>query len=83
MDKPSLINYAFRGFLLFLGALGIPQAGGVFSLRWAWRKNRKILLIPALLVGPVIFFVTAYVFWGMQAGSIRAQGHYVCGAFGE
>ncbi len=82
MDEPGSLIIAYRGLLFFLGAFGLPQTCGVLSLRWARRKQRKIILIPALLVAPAIFFTVAYVFWGMQAGSIRAEGNYVCGAFG-
>jgi hypothetical protein len=82
MDEPSSLTTAFRVLLLFLGAFGLPQTCGMLSLRWAIRKKRKIILIPALLVAPAIFFAAAYVFWGMQAESIRADGRYVCGAFG-
>ncbi len=82
MDEPSALTLAFRAFMFFLGALGMPQVAAVMFLRWAWRKQRNILLIPALLVAPAIFFAAAYVFWGMQAEAIRAEGNYVCGTFG-
>ena len=82
MDELSPLTLAFRWFLFFLGAFGLPQGTGVLALWWAWRKPGKIMLIPALLIAPAIFFATAYTFWGMRAASIRAEGHYVCGAFG-
>lgn len=82
MDESGALTLAFRAFMFFLGALGLPQVAAVISLRWARRKQRNILLIPALLVAPAIFFAAAYVFWGMQAETIRAEGHYVCGALG-
>jgi hypothetical protein len=68
--------------LLFLGAFVFPQAVGVPALRWAFRKQRRIILVSALLVAPAVFFTTATIYWGMRAEAIRAEGHYVCGALG-
>ena len=82
MNESSTLMIALRGLLLFLGAFGLPQFAGLMALRLAWKAKRKYLLIPAMVIAPVIFFATAYVYWGMQADAIRAEGHYVCGLFG-
>ncbi len=82
MKESGALIMAFKGFLLLIFALALPQACGVATIRWAWRQQRKTTVVPALLVAPAIFFATAYVFWGMQVKAIKEQGGRACGALG-
>ncbi len=82
MEEPGSFTIAIRVLLLFMSAIALPQIAGVVSLRSAWRKNKKIILIPALFVAPVFFFVESVWYWRIQAAAIRAEGGYACGAFG-
>jgi len=82
MKESGVLIIAFKGFLFLFFAVALPQTSGVATIRWAWRQQRRITAIPALLVAPAIFFATAYVFWGMQAKAIKEQGERVCGALG-
>ena len=61
--------------------LVLPQVLGLVGYRWSRHKG-TLLKLATLLIPPVIFFVSAYIFWGLSAKAIRDSGHYVCGAFG-
>jgi hypothetical protein len=77
MDWMAAIRlFAFAGFGLLL-----PQALGFAGYRWTRRKAAP-LKISFILIPPLVFFVIADSYWTFQANSIRAAGHYVCGAFG-
>ena len=66
--------------LAFFG-LVLPQALGLVGYRWTRHKG-TLLKLATLLIAPVVFFISAYLFWGQSAQAIRDSGGYVCGAFG-
>jgi hypothetical protein len=66
--------------LVFFG-LVLPQALGLVGYRWTRHKG-TLLKLATLLIAPVVFFISAYLFWGQSAQAIRDSGNYVCGAFG-
>jgi hypothetical protein len=61
--------------------LALPQALGLVGHRWT-RHRGRLLNLATLLIPPVVFFVSAYLYWGQSAQAMRDSGHYVCGAFG-
>lgn len=61
--------------------LVLPQVLGWLGYRWSRHKG-GLLKLTSLLIPPVVFFVSAYLFWGLSAKAIRDSGNYVCGAFG-
>jgi hypothetical protein len=69
-----LSGVAFFGLVL-------PQVLGLVGYRWSRHKG-TLLKLATLLIPSVIFFVSAYIFWGLSAKAIRDSGRYVCGAFG-
>lgn len=69
-----LLAFAFFGLVL-------PQVLGLVGYRWSRHKG-KLLKVATLLIPPVVFFVGAYLFWGLSAEAVRDSGNYVCGAFG-
>ena len=66
--------------LAFFG-LVLPQALGLVGYRWTRHKG-TLLKLATLLIAPVVFFISAYLFWGQSAQAIRDSGNFVCGAFG-
>ncbi len=62
-------------------ALVLPQVLGLVGYRWT-RHRGTLLKLATLLIAPVVFFISAYLFWGQSAQAIRESGGYVCGAFG-
>jgi hypothetical protein len=82
MKESGAVIMAFKGFLFLVFALALPQACGVATIRWAWRQQRRITVIPALIVAPAVYFATAYIFWGIQVKAIKEQGDRACGALG-
>lgn len=82
MDDSNTIIIALKYSFLILGTLCLPQVLGTMSIGWSLRRKKKAFIVPALLVAPACFFLEAYAFWDMQAKAIKAEGHYVCGAFG-
>lgn len=73
----EIIRLVVAAFL----ALILPQALGFLGYRWSRHKGTLVKL-ATLLIPPVVFFGSAYVFWGLPAKAIRDSGNYVCGAFG-
>jgi hypothetical protein len=67
--------------LLALFALLLPQALGFLGYRWTRHKGIVFRVLP-LLISPSVFFISAHIYWGLSAESIRDAGGYVCGAFG-
>ena len=69
--------------LVVVGFFGLvlPQALGLVGYRWTRHKG-TLLKLATLLIAPVVFFISAYLFWGQSAQAIRDSGNYVCGAFG-
>ena len=61
--------------------LVLPQVLGLVGYRWSRHKG-TLLKLATLLIPPMVFFGSAYVFWGLSAKAIRDSGNYVCGAFG-
>jgi hypothetical protein len=61
--------------------LVLPQVLGLVGYRWC-RYKGTLLKLATLLIPPVAFFVSAYLFWELSATAIRDSGNYVCGAFG-
>lgn len=66
--------------VVFFG-LGLPQTLGLVGYRWSRHKGALVKL-GTLLIPPVVFFISDYLFWGLEAQAIRDSGNYVCGAFG-
>ena len=64
----------------FLGLI-LPQALGFLGYRWS-RHRGRLLQLATLLIAPVVFFSSAYLYWARSAQALRDSGHYVCGAFG-
>lgn len=82
MKESGAVIMAFKGLLFLVFALVLPQACGVATIRWAWLQQRRMTVLPALLVAPAVYFGTAYIFWGMQVKAIKEQGDRACGALG-
>ena len=74
-----LVTIRLSAFVFF--GLVLPQVLGLVGYRWS-RYKGTLLKLATLLIPPVIFFVSAYLFWGVSAKAIRESGNYVCGAFG-
>ena len=74
-----LVTIRLSAFAFF--GLVLPQVLGLAGCRWSRHKGTLLKCVP-LLVPPVAFFVSAYLFWGLSAEAIRDSGNYVCGAFG-
>src|SRR4030042_6790720 len=67
--------------LLVLFGLILPQALGFLGYRWTKHKG-KLFKTLSLLAPPLVFFLSANIYWKLSAKAIRDAGGYVCGAFG-
>jgi hypothetical protein len=76
-----LDEVTIRLVVLAFFALVLPQVLGLVGYRWSRHKG-ILLKLATLLISPVVFFGSAYIFWGLSAQAIRDSGNYVCGAFG-
>ncbi len=71
----------FRLLAVCFFGLILPQGLGWLGFR-ATRHKRTLVKLLALLIAPVAFFISAFIFWELSAREIRESGNYVCGAFG-
>lgn len=74
---PVAIRLVVIGFF----ALMLPQVLGFVGYRWT-RRQGMFLKLATMLIPPAVFFISAYLFWGLSAKAMRDSGKYVCGAFG-
>jgi hypothetical protein len=61
--------------------LVLPLTLASLGYRWTRTKPWHVKGIT-LLIAPLTYYTGATIYWEVQANSIRATGHYVCGAFG-
>ncbi|MEJ2232742.1 MAG: hypothetical protein P8X67_02340 [Syntrophobacterales bacterium] len=81
MDDPKTFTVVLRVTLAIIMGLLLPQALGFLGYRWA-RRRKKIFKAATLLIAPLLFLLSANVFWRLQAKAIQEAGYYLCGAFG-
>jgi hypothetical protein len=70
-----------RLFLVVLLGLVLPQVLGYLGYRWTKNQIIGCKLLP-LLIPPLVFFVTARIYWGIIMKAVVDSGGYVCGALG-
>ncbi len=81
MDEPSAFTLAVRYIEIVILALILPQALGLFGL-YRSRGKRRIVKAIAVLIGPLTYFITASIYWEVQARAIIASRYRPCGVFG-
>lgn len=59
----------------------LPQALGYAAYRWSWSKAMGFKVL-SYLVAPLVYCVSANLYWGHEFAIVQSQGHRVCGAMG-
>ena len=59
----------------------LPQAVGYAAYRWSWSKALGFKVLSCL-VAPLVYCMSANLYWEHEAAVVRSEGHRVCGAMG-
>jgi hypothetical protein len=76
-DTPGWTEPAARLGGVALFGLVLPQVLGFLAFRWT-RRQELCLRLPAVLIPPVVFFVTVSVFWTLYAKAIQRIQDATC-----